>query len=540
MLSPLRDNRNRQTVVRSVTFPACVEGWDAISPLAAMKELRAVQLKNWFPQPGYLEVRRGYQLSARVAGGAVPVQSLMVYHGLTTAADKLFAAAGGTIYDASSSTTSASVTALGSNRWQSVNFSNSGANYLYLVNGTDPAEYYNGSVWAQPTITGVSSSDLIHVNVHKRRLWFTQVNTSKVWYLAADAVQGAATAFDLGSLFTQGGYLNAMATWTIDGGLGPDDYAVFISSRGQVAVYQGTDPSSASTWGIVGVYDLPAPIGRKCFVKYGGNLLYLSVAGVLQLNLALQTDEAQVTTAAITQRINTAFNSAARDFKGNFGWDMTVYPKGTRLIVNIPTSETATAKQYVMNTLTGAWCEFDNHNACCWANWKDRLFFGGVDGAVYEADQGSADVLTSITATGQTAYKAPFSPGSLKRYTMIQPLVVTSGSTRPSVGISTDFNETSSLSTPSGVSAASALWDAAVWDTAVWGGGVTYSSDWTSSSALGRWASVKFQATTGSQATGCKWGIGKWGVDKWGATNVSDETVQLNGFVVLAEVGGYV
>jgi hypothetical protein len=538
MLQALRPNAQRKSVVRATTYAACVEGWDTSSALAAMGELRAVQLKNWFPQPGYLEVRRGYQLHSRVAITSVPVQTLMVHNGLST--QELFAAAGGTIYNATAAASSSSVTGLTSNRWQWVNFSNSGANYLYIVNGADSARHYNGTTWATPSITGVTSSDLVNVHAHKKRLWFCQNDSTKAWYLATDAISGTATSFELGSLFSQGGYLNAMATWTRDGGSGSDDFAVFISSRGQCAVYQGTDPASASTWALVGVYDLPAPLGRRCFVKMGGDLLLLTVSGVLKLSVALREGKEELSASLVSANINPAMNSAARLYKDNFGWDLTVYPKGTRLIVNIPTSELATASQYVMNTLTGAWCEFDNHDAICWVNWRDRLFFGAANGAVYEADRSCVDILQPITATGQTAYKAPFSPGALKRYTMIQPLVTTSGTTRPSVGISTDFVETSELSTPSGAIAASAVWDSAVWDTAVWGGGTAYISDWTSSSALGRWASVKFQASTGTNATGATWAEAQWAIDEWGQSNIDDETIQINGFVVLAEVGGYI
>ena len=53
------------------------------------------------------------------------------------------------------------------------------------------------------------------------------------------AVAGAASMFDLGQIFTEGGYLMAMATWTVDAGYGVDDLAVFITSEGEVAVYRG-------------------------------------------------------------------------------------------------------------------------------------------------------------------------------------------------------------------------------------------------------------------------------------------------------------
>lgn len=538
MLQALRPNNQKKSVVRTCTFNSPTEGWDASSALAAMGPLRAIQLKNWFPQPGYVEVRRGYQLHCRVASVSTPVESIMPWTGLTTQA--LFAAAGGSIYNATTSSATADVTGLTEDRWQWTNFSNSGANYLYIVNGADSARHYNGTAWATPSITasGITSADFININVHKKRIWFVQKESTKAWYLATDAISGTATSFELGSLFTLGGYLQAMATWTRDGGLGPDDFAVFISSRGQCAVYQGTDPASASTWELVGVYDLPAPIGRRCFTKMGSDLLLLTVSGVLKLNVALREGKEGLSASLVSDRINPAMNSAARSYKDNFGWDMTVYPKGTRLIVNIPTSELTTAAQYVMNTLTGAWCEFDNHDACCWGVWRERVFFGAANGAVYEADQTCVDVLDPIVATGQTAYQAPFSPGSLKRVTMVQPLVLTSGTARPSVAVSSDFSEAASLSTPSGAIAATARWDEAVWDTAVWGGGSAYVNDWTSATALGRWLSVKFQGTTGVNASGAIWGDSQWGIDEWGQSNIADEQMQVNGFVALAEVGG--
>ena len=542
MLSPLRDNRARQAVVKSETISAPVEGWDASSALAAMKPLRAIQLRNWFPQPGYLEVRRGYQQHARGLGtSTTPVETLMAWNGPSTR--KMFGAAAGVIYDCTSSggATSA-VTSLTEDRWQWVNMTTSAGAYLVIANGADSVRHYNGTTWATPSITNVTSSELIHVCVHKKRLWFVQLNSTKAWYLPTEAVAGAATAFELGSNFDQGGHLVAMTTWTLDGGSGSDDLAVFISSKGQVAIYQGTDPASASTWALVGVFNLAAPIGRRCFIKYGISPLLITVSGVLQLSLSLKQDKAQLDTVAITGRILNAMNTAARSYKDNFGWELVVYPKGTRLILNIPTAENETAVQYVMNTITGAWCDFDNHNANCWLVFNDNLYFGDNRGRVYLADNTCADIDTAIIATGQTAYRALFTAGNLKRISMLQPLMTVDGSARPSVGVSVDFSETSELSTPSGASAAASTWDdhETQWDEDVWGGQSSFVSDWTSTPALGRFSSVKFQANTGTNADVSSWGSAIWAQDGWGSTGTSDETMRVNGFVVLAEVGGHI
>ena len=65
--------------------------------------------------------------------------------------------------------------------------------------------------------------------------------------------------FPLGQIFKMGGFLVQMATWTIDNVSGMDDYAAFITSEGEVAIYQGYDPTQQSTWSLVGVFR----IGRR-------------------------------------------------------------------------------------------------------------------------------------------------------------------------------------------------------------------------------------------------------------------------------------
>jgi len=621
--APQAINRRRAKVVRPTTIPAPVEGWDASTALATMSPARAVQLKNWFPQPGYIEVRRGsryhswdigaspktvssidtgtetltsnshgfsdgdevkvyatttipaglsdnrtyyivssatntFKLATTSGGSAVDitsagsgtiyvwkltepdVETLMTWHG--PASSKMFAAGGGAIWDVTSRAKAVpSSPGYSSNRWQWTMMTTSGGTYLWCCNGTDAAVHYNGTTWAAPSLTGVTATDIIGVNAHKKRLWFVVKDSTKAYYLATEAIAGAATSFELGSLFTRGGYLMAMGTWTRDGGSGADDYAVFVSSRGQVAVYQGTDPAAADTWALVGVFDCPAPIGRRCFTKFGGDLLLITVEGVYPLSQLLSVDQSQVSRVAISNRISAAMTVAAQSYASNWGWEACVYPKGTQLIINIPTSENATAVQYVMNTLTGAWCEFDGMNANSWVVYADNLYYGGQDGTVYQADVGSADVDTPITAVGQTAYSAFGSPGSVKYFSMIRPLLLTSGSLRPAIGVSVDFQETSTLSTLTAVtSTTTARWDSARWDIDVWAGDDVEVNDWTNTIAIGAYASIKFQAQTGAVSGGSLWGVSKWGVDLWGSQGGETQTMKINGFVALAAAGGFI
>lgn len=545
-IAALRANRTRQKVARSGVIQAPTGGWDASSPLAAMPKDRAVELVNWFPQPGWIEVRRGHNYQAWDLGSdTTSVTSLMVWAGMASTG-KLMAGAGTIIYDVTSEGVgTSSDTGWTNTEFQWVNFVNSAATYLYIVNGTDAPKHYNGSAWSAPSITGVTPANLININVHKKRLWFVEKNTTKAWYLATDAIAGAATSFELGSLFKAGGYLVAMGTWTRDGGSGSDDYAVFISSRGEAAVYQGTDPASASTWALVGVFQCPAPIGWRCFANYGADLALLTIEGVYPLSQLFAVDQSQARGVALTQNIQTAFNEKARDGKDLFGWEICIYPRGTQMIVNVPNTEFDDSNQYVMNTLTGAWCKYDGIHANCWVVFRDNLYFGGNDGAVYQADVGSADVATPISATAQTAYQPFSNPGTLKHFTALQALITSSQGSQPSLGISVDFQETSDMSTLSSVgSTGIALWDQAEWDDSEWAGTIQQTNYWVSIPALGRFASVKIQAQTGVEATGSDgayWGIESWGEGMWGGTDfASDEVMRVNGFVTLYEVGSFI
>lgn len=540
MLRPIRANPSRQPVSTGTSIPAPTGGWDAVSAIADMPEDRALVLENWFPSTTDVRIRRGHQIHGANMGDGV-VESLMVYNGLTVATSAMFATTDGKFYDVSASGNAVvtTETGLANNRWQYINFTTSGGKFLWACNGADEPRHYNGSVWAEPAITGVTASDAINVNGHKGRIWLVLKDSTKAAYLPTGAIAGAATTFELGGLFTQGGYLVAMATWTRDGGSGTDDLAVFISSRGQVAVYAGTDPASADTWQLIGVYDVGPPIGYRCFTKVGGDLALLNIDGVLPLSKSLNLDRATQATVAITANINNVMNESARSYRNNFGWELTPYAKGTMALLNVPIQQGQFQQQYVMNTITGAWCKFTGMNANCWAVYKDNLFFGGNDGLVKQADTTGLDVTAPIDAVGQGAYNYYSMRGRLKQWKLLQPLLTTDSDARPAIGISTDFRDNASLGTPTSSQTLSALYDSAIWDSDVYAIEGRTVADWTSVAGTGQCASIHFRARTGQETGVSIWGVSDWGVDQWSMSITGEITMRLNGFNVIHERGGF-
>lgn len=491
---------------KPASVPASIKGWDQISSLADMPPDHAVVMNNFIPRPGYLEVRRGSStFSTGIGTATTPVETLMPYNSPNTTNSKMFAVGGGTIYDvtAGGAGSATTVTGLSNSRLQYTNFGNSGSNYLIAANGVDTPRIYNGTTWSAMTLTGITPSDAVQPAAWKGRLWFALIRSLQVGYMPVGNISGAVTTFDLAPIMSKGGYIQAIGTWTVDTNQTVDEYIAFISSRGQVAVYQGTDPATANTFSLVGIYNLGAPIGRRCFLRISGNLWIVCVDGVIPLTemLVQVTDRSAVARVAPTTMIMNAVLTSAQLYSQNFGWQFISYPKGQLAILNIPQVENQTAVQYVMNTLTGAWCQFLGLNANCWETLNDTMYFGSNVGTVIKWDVGSGDNSTPITATVQTAFNYFSSRGHLKRWTMIRPILTTDGSVTPGVGLNIDFGTGAPVSVPSTVTSSGAMWDVALWDQATWPINSSVVANWTSVEGIGQCASIITQLTTSDNGT---------------------------------------
>jgi hypothetical protein len=544
-LTALMENRNAvgrlggSQVSTGASQPAPIEGWDAVSPIAAMSPKRAVKLDNWFPQPDWVEVRKGHIIWSPVTDE--PVETLATYNGLTTRT--MFAASNGAIYDVTASGAGTSVvTGLANSRFQYVNFATTGGNFLYMVNGADIPQYYDGSSWQTATITGITSSDIIGVNAFKNRLWFTLTGSSDVAYLPVDSIQGVASIFPLGGLFTKGGFLMAMGTWSIDAGNGPDDYAVFMSSLGQCAIYQGTDPSSANTWALVGVFDMGAPIGRRCLTRVGADIALICIDGVIPLSKAMIFERAAVVKVSLTERIQRVMNQSARLYRDNFGWQLISYPRGTRAILNIPIEENTDQVQYVMNTLSGAWCQFIGMKANCWELLNEDIYFGGNDGIVYKADTSGTDAGNTLSADMMTAYNYYNMRGNQKRWTMCRPQLTTDGQVNPGLALNVDFRDDAPLSVPSTQIGNASLWDVALWDQGLWSGDIRTQANWDTVDGIGYCASVRLAVDIEPELTGepAVWGTSSWGDSAWGFPVTDEIVLQVNAFDLVMEKGAIV
>jgi hypothetical protein len=368
-----------------ITIPAPTGGWNARDDYGAVEGTEAIILDNLLPRDG--SCRTMGAMVAHATGMAGTCETLMAWRG--PASQKLLAAGGGAVYNVTSA--GAVGAALGSgyanDRWQHVQF----GGYLIAVNGANTPKKYDGSTWSDTVFTGpADSTKLINICAHKARLWMAEKDTSTAWYGATDAIAGALTAFPLASFAPSGGHLLAIATWSRDGGAGPDDLIVFIMSSGSAIVYQGTDPSSASTWALVGAYEIHRPLGRRCWTKWGADCILLTSQGYFPLSALLATDRSGPF-LALSDRIRGAVIDAADGQEEAFGWQATV--SGGLLWISTPTAYT-----HVMSVTTGAWCRYTMRSPLVHIDFGGDLYIGYGSGVQkYGAFTGS-NISTAIYA----------------------------------------------------------------------------------------------------------------------------------------------
>jgi hypothetical protein len=473
-----------ETPGKRIQFPIPTGGWNARDQISGMKRDEALYMDNLYPLSTEVVLRKGYKVFVTCPEDEIAakeeIRSFLPYFP-PNGNNKLFAANGVGIFDVTNTQELESEDAVAVSTdgdWRSVNMTTPGGSFLWACNGKDKCLLFNGTAWVSldtsstPALTGITSESVVGCTIFKNRIFLVEKNSLSFYYLPLNSIAGAATAFPLGAVFSRGGYLIAQIPWTIDAGEGSDDYLITITSQGEVAIYKGTDPSSASTFALVGVFQLAKPLSRNCFCKVGGDVYIITEAGLFPLSKSLISSSFNRSVAA-SDRISDAWKFYTDYYKDLFGWNVILFPKMEMLFVNVPIKYDVDggltySYQFVMNTRTGAWCRFTGLNASTWCEFDGNLFFA-FGRYVNKAWEGYTDDQTAIDVEVKTAYNRLFKDTN----TQISLLkIITRGGSQlvVGVGIDVDYEDRSTVSLTSQADMDVALWDSAVWDESKWAG----------------------------------------------------------------------
>lgn len=501
---------------RIETRPAPIGGLNGRDPISAMPEGDAVNLVNWIPAEFGLQARKGWRewatgLGRAVGGVAAWVGTSTPYppdtSTPTAVPGKLYCTTDLGIYDITSQTAAPTLAVAfsatdGAGWTHSTMFTNTAGSFLCLTSEIDGYHYFDGLTWTKPPfgsgpghIQNIDPTDLCFVTSWKRRLWFVETNSTRAWYLPTDSITGSATAFDFGPQFPHGGSLSYLARWTLDAGEGIDDFLVAVSSTGDVAVYKGTDPASASTFGLVGSWYIgQIPAGRRGFCQYGGDLLLLSTDGINPISYVTRGGQGTLATDG-KEYSSKIRNPLGADLRRSFtqkGWQLATHPTERMLICSVPNTTDAREKQYAMSTTVNTWTYFSGIPVYCMGTTLSYMFAGTEDGRVLLLFNDYTDAIplggtegNPVRGVVQPAFSYFGSPARNKIFLMARAVFLSEVTPQILLNVNVNFNTQAPGGTPAYSIITGAAWDAAIWDTDVWSGGLSVAADWVGVGGVG-------------------------------------------------------
>jgi hypothetical protein len=485
-------------------IPAPVGGLNYRDSIAAMSPIDALALTNFIPKQQGVELRKGWKVKANPAEGVTTAESVFGYKAPATANDKVFMAAAGNIYDVTSGTMTLLVSATGStnNDWWTTQFSTPADTFLLAVSPNAGYWTYSTSTgWVNRTSTTTGLPVTVRtVAVWKQRVWFTVEGSPNVYYLnAVDVITGAATSFAMGSTLRNGGSVSALINWTLDAGFSIDDFLVVVGTEGDIGVWQGTDPTSADTFSLKGVWYVgPVPKYGTFFTPFGGDVMIVSELGLVPMSKLLNgqyTEDQQIGPAS---KIQSVFAPLVRKLRNEKFFNVFVVPSSDVLVIKLP-NDGGTYRQFAMNVITGAWCEFIGMPMRCAGVIGGQLYFGTSDGFVCLGLYGDKDGVDSVGAGGnfiegdvQTSFQAFNTPAQLKKFGMVRPSFIALAAPSIKLQINTQFQFTPVGGSPFFSQDSGAVWDTGVWNSSTWVGNNTYQA-WAGTTGLGYYGSLRMK-----------------------------------------------
>tara|TARA_R110000803_G_C11989465_1_gene321786 strand:+ start:8476 stop:10131 length:1656 start_codon:yes stop_codon:yes gene_type:complete len=489
-------------VAKANTVIAPIGGIDATTILSSGDPLFSIYSINLLPAEFGLQVRKGYrEWQINLDNGAgISVNTMIPFGGLDDDAtdDRLFAVTNEGIWDVTIAEAAPSL---------EVTFADqtAEAGYGVFVHTTTIAQeelvFYADSknglhqysagtgLWTIPAITGTGApspaEDLVIGNVnfitsHNGRLWLIEENKSKAWYLAVDAVAGAADEFFFGPKMPHGGNLAGLFPWTIDSGTGIDDYLVAVGRAGDILPYRGTDPGSADGWELSGKWFIGAiPKGPKIATQDGGDLNILSAYGLTSMNeLVVGTDGKNAAAADETKKISLLIKNAMEQSRTDDGWDVSMVKGVSSMIITQPQLDNGNYVQFVRHTTTQGWGLWRQVPISGFDEWQGKVYFGTKDLRIAVMDVPVDNLLITPTApiNGDsidfsilTSYQDFGEPGLHKRGKYARPYFLSISAPASTTKFRYDYDLREVLNVGADPATTGSEWDVGMWDDALWG-----------------------------------------------------------------------
>jgi hypothetical protein len=454
----------RRTLARNETsLPAPFGGWNTRDAISDMPSTDAIRFTNMISDENGVRVRDGYTHHAH--GGQGNVEFLKNFD--TPYGPRFYSCTGGELVDITSTSAVSLKTGCTRSNWKSGAMNG----FLAMVNGADDpiAISYapsTGSVYQPLPISGIAAPERLSIiHIFKSRSYFATGDEPAFYYSAVNALGGLLTRFPLDRVSNSGGNVIDIKSWTVDGGNGPDDYFVAFLQSGEVLAYQGSDPSNANDWAIVGRFTA----GKIITVEQFSGQIH----AVTSFDYNVFPRDFQTQGLAPPSKLVGAAQQAVREKSGLSGWQILFVPHLGLRIINVPV-DVSHFEQHVLNLNNGTPAHW-TIRATRWEVFNGRLYFGSTDGNI-SVFGGSTDEGAAIPWEFATA-PARLGGGAKVNVLEYRSVVSGDGELSESTGLGYDYqlpefiqdSTTEALGTP---------WNTSPWDTSSWSQNPQTRSEW--------------------------------------------------------------
>lgn len=430
----------------------------------------AAILEDMFPTATGVVLRRGSATQDTLTGGAIG--AMFTYTSGTL--KEFFSATDDGIWDTTTSTAASVLSGQTSGDWSTVQFTTSGGTFLIGVNGEDDAFLYDGTSFTATSITfplgeTLTTADLIYCWTYKTRIWFIEKNSLNAWYLPVDQIGGELTLWPMGGVFANGGSLLWGQAWSLDSGGsgGLSEQCTFCTTEGEVSAYQGLSPDPDQGWSSVGVYRIGKPMGKKAFIRAGGDIVIATTVGFVSLASASQQDYAALGQGAVSYPIEDDWARAVSE-RGQEDWRCQVWADGQMALVSPPAGGSSVPIVFASNTNTGKWATFTAWDARSLGVFNNNLYFGTSDGDVVRGWVGGSDDGNAYTGKVMPLFSDLGAPANIKIAKMARAVIRSKYDVNARLSGRADFNQTLPPAPALAADPSGDEWDIGLWDEALW------------------------------------------------------------------------
>jgi len=373
---------------------APIKGMNTADMVTALEQGFAQRLDNWLCRSDGLHVRNGFRY---VANAGSPVTALLS-HGET-------------------------VLPLTDGDWMGAHVSNPGGLFLFAADGEHAPRVHNGSAWTTATITGVDATKLVCPVWHGNRVFAIERDTLTVWYLGVDAIGGPAQPVYTQMLVQHGGALTALVS--------TGNTLLAVTDRGELIQWTGRNPAMAGGWAHGGTFQVPKPVGRRCFAQMGAGVALLTVSGLLPVPQVLAAAQSGKDVTSISRNVDPTMTAAEPS---------AVMDSGALKATLIECD----GHLYARSAETGGWSRLYGWNATAWCETPAGLYFGRADGKVckvegfYDDDGNGVNGGVPIATVMADSY-SPLGYAGHKRMVAVLPHFKLAHQYTPRIEVVTDY-----------------------------------------------------------------------------------------------------